>query len=252
MPLQLEKRDELPNGKLTIKAYKNTLATSKGTSYGRVQSPSDRVTLSNLSALIADRNPGIQPAMVSFVGRLLHEETVRQLRDGKNVEVLGIGTAYVATKGSMKGLNPSLSDVPKMILKFRTSKEVKKQMLGMSAKLVVPIEVKPIINTVIDMKSKKVNEIKNGSIIQIKGKNLRVEGNSTNNIGISLINGSGSRVNITVDSIIRNEPSTLEVVLPPSISVGFYFVEVRTQTKLKDGFSNTLKVGVSDFKIEVK
>lgn len=251
MPLQLERRDELPNGKVTVKAYKTTLATAKGTSYGRVQSPSNRVSLSNLSALIADRNPGIQPAMVSFVARLLHEETVRQLRDGKNVEVLGLGTAYVATKGAMKGLKPSLSDVPKMMLKFRASKETKKQMQGISAKMIVPVEIKPIVNTVIDMKTKKVNEVKIGTVVQIKGKYLRVEGDK-HEIGIYFVKATGQKVKISSDNIIRNDPSTIEFILPNSVLAGLYLVEVANQAKTKDAFSNNLRVGVSEFNVEVK
>ena len=247
MPLQLAKPDELPSGKLTIKAYKNTLSNARGTSYGRVQSPTDRINISNLSALIADRNPGIQPGMVSFVARLLHEETIRQLRDGKNVEVLGLGTAYVSTKG----LKPGVADVPKITLKFKTSKDAKKLMQGISAKLVVPMEVKPIINTVIDMKTKKESEIKVGTVVQVKGKKLRVEGNKSE-VGLFLIKGDGSKMNIPPANIIRNEPSTLEFILPNSITPGFYLVQVANQAKVKDTFSNTVRVGISEFKIEVK
>lgn len=251
MALQLEKRDELPRGRLTVKAYKNPLPSAQGTSYGRVQSPSDRVNLSNLTASIADRNPGIQPAMISFVARLLHEEIVRQLREGKNVEILGLGTAYVATKGSMKGLNPNVADVPKMTLKFKTSQGIKQQMQGMSAQLLVPVQVKPVINTVFDLKLKKMNETKGGSIIQIKGKHLRVEGNK-NEVGLFLIKSDGAKAKMPVDSILRNDPSTLLVSLPQNLAQGQYFIEVVNQSKIKDKFSNSVRVGVSEFRIEVK
>ena len=251
MPLQLGKPDELPSGKLTVKAYKNTLTTAKGTSYGRVQAPSDRVNISNLSALIADRNAGIQPGMVAFVARLLHEETVRQLRDGKSVEVLGLGTVFVSTKGALKGDKPGLADVPKMTLKFRAAKETKKLMQGISAQLVIPVEVKPVINTVIDMKTKKENELKTGTVVQIKGKKLRVEGNKTE-VGLALIKNDGTKINIPTANIIRNYPSTLEFILPTTITPSFYLIQVTNQGKVKDVFSNNVRVGTSDFKIEIK
>jgi len=251
MSLQLEKKDALPNGKLIVNAYRNSLPSAQGTSFGRIQSPSNRVTISNLSALIADRNPGIQPAMVAFVARLLHEETLRQLRDGKSVEVLGLGTAFIATKGSMKGLKPGLADVPKIILKFKASQGAKTHLQGISAKAVVAVEVKPVINTVIDMKTKKVNELKSGTVVQIKGYKLRVEGNKPE-VGLYLVKSDGTKIKIQQDNIIRNEPSTLEFILPNTATPAFYTIEVRNQSKSKDVFSNNLRVGISEFKIEVK
>lgn len=251
MALQLEKSDSLPNGRLAIKAYKNNLTTAKGTSFGRVEAPSNRVNISNLAALITDRNAGIQPGMVSFVARLLHEETVRQLREGKNVEVLGLGTVFVATKGSMKGLKPGVADVPKMTLRFRSAKEIRKIVQSISAGSVTPVEIKPEINVVYDMKTKKVNEVKQGSVMQIKGKKLRVEGNSAD-IGLYLVKSDGSKLKIPADHIIRNDPSTLEVILPASIPAVSYLVRIVNQGKVKNVFSNTIREGVSDFKIEIK
>jgi len=254
MPLQLEKPDNMPVSQLTIKAYKNYLkkVDSTDSSFGKVQAPSTRINISNLSALIADRHSGVEPAMISFVARLLHEETMRQLNEGKSVEVLGLGTVYITTKGSMKGLKPSIADVPKMVLKFRPSKEAKAKIKNIDGCLIVPITIVPVINIVEDMKTKDTTgNIKKGSVIKITGKRLRVEGNDSS-VGLFFVKDSGTRINVDKSLIIRNEPATLEVILPSDLEVGTYTIEVVNQGRFKDEFSRTIRKGVSEFTVKVE
>ena len=254
MPLQLERPDTMPISQLTIKAYKNnlTLPNATDSSYGRIQSPSARINISNLSALIADRHSGVEPAMISFVARLLHEETMRQLNEGKSVEVLGLGTVYITTKGSMKGHNPSIDDVPKMVIKFKPSKEAKAKIKNIDGCLIVPITISPIINMVEDMKTKDTTGlIKKGSIIKITGKRLRVEGNK-NEVGLFFIKDTGERIKINNALIIRNEPATLEVILPTDLNIGSYTIEIVNQGRFKNTFSKTIRKGVSTFSIKVE
>lgn len=254
MPLQLEKSDTMPISQLTIKAYKNYLGASgvMESSFGKVQAPSARVNISNLSALIADRNSGVEPAMISFVARLLHEETMRQLHAGKSVEVLGLGTVYVATKGAMKGLKPSLADVPKMVLKFKPSKIAKAKIRNIDSCLVVPVTITPVINLIEDLMTKDITGvIKKGSAIKIKGKRLRVEGNKSE-VGLFFVRDDGERFKIDINAIIRNEPATLEAILPTQIDIGTYTVEVVNQGKFKDTFSKNIRRGSSTFTVRVE
>lgn len=120
---------------------------------------------------------GIEPGMISYVARLLPEETMRQLKMGRNVEALGLGTLYVGTKGRIKGDKPSLSDLPKFVIKFRNAKETIKALENIKAGDVSAIENKPIISIIEDMVTKAQNtELKKGTVVRLKGKKLKIEG----------------------------------------------------------------------------
>ena len=252
MPLQLEKGDEKPISDIRINAYKNNLDKKGTSSDGRVQSPTKRITIANLSALIADRNSGVEPGMITFVARLLHEETIRQLHEGKSVEALGLGTVYIGIKGSMKGKNPSLSDVPKFVVKFRASKGVKLNLKDIKPGSITPIVSVPIINLIEDMKTKKINaELKKGTIVKLTGKKLRVEGVDSR-VGIYLNKDDGTFVRVEPSDILRNEPSCVEFILPTGVIAGLtYTISVKNQARVKGGFSKVLREGISDFDVKI-
>lgn len=252
MPLQLEKGDTKPVSDIRINAYKNYLDRNGKSSYGRVQSPTKRITVANLSALIADRHSGVEPGMISFVARLLHEETMRQLHEGKSVEALGLGTVYVGTKGSMKGENPNLSNAPKFVVKFRAAKGVCLNLKDIKVGSITSVVSLPIVNLIEDMKTKKVNtELKKGTIVKLTGKRLRIEGADTK-VGLYLCKEDGVLTKVDTNDILRNEPSCLEFILPNSVVVGAtYSIKIRNQAKIKTGFSKTLREGGSDFDVKI-
>ena len=252
MPLQLEKGDSKPISDIRINAYKNHFDKQGKSSFGRVSSPTKRITIANLSALIADRHSGVEPGMISFVARLLHEETMRQLHEGKSVEALGLGTVYVGTKGSMKGENPSLADVPKFVVKFRASKGLNLNLKDIKAGSVTPILSVPIINLIEDMKTKKVNtEVKKGTIVKLQGKRLRIEG-SDSTVGLYLVKEDGNKIPVDKADILRNDPSCIEFVLPSLAVVGTsYSILIKNQARAKNGFSKTIREGISGVEIKV-
>ncbi len=252
MSLQLEKGDAMPISDISINAYKNNFDKNGISSYGRVNSPTKRISIANLAALISDRHSGIEPGMISYVARLLHEETVRQLHEGKSVEALGLGTVYVGTKGSMKGSTPSLSDAPKFVVKFRAATEIKLNLQNLKIGSITPIVCVPIINLIEDMKTKKVNsELKKGTVVKLTGKRLRVEGTNVG-VGVYLNKDDGGFVKIPARELLRNEPSCLEFVLPSEVVLGAtYSIEVRNQARIKKGFSKTVRSGFCDAEIKI-
>ncbi|MGP1439678.1 MAG: DUF4469 domain-containing protein [Treponema sp.] len=252
MPLQLERGDEKPISDIRINSYKNYLDKKGSSSFGRVQSPTKRINIANLAALIADRHSGIEPGMISYVARLLHEETMRQLHEGKSVEALGLGTVYVGTKGSMKGENPSVADVPKFVVKFRTSKGLKLNLKDIKAGSVTNIDSVPVINVIEDMRTKKTDsEVKKGTIVKLTGKRLRVEGVDSS-VGLYLDKGDGVATKVDKADILRNEPSCIEFILPSGLLVGTsYAIKIKNQAKVKNGFSKRVREGVSGVDIKV-
>ena len=248
--LELEKVGKKPNAKLTIKAFKNYLRGGKD-SFGRVQAPSERVSLANLAALIADRHAGIEPGLISYVARLLNEEIIRQLRDGKSVEALGLGTLYVAAKGAIKGESPQAGDVQKIVLKFKSSRGAQAELADIKPSLVVAMEALPVFNTVEDLKNHKVNStLKKGTVVCIKGKRLRLDGDKPS-VGLYFVGSTGVETKIAGTDILRNTPSMIEFLLPQTFTAGTYTLKVANQSKLKAGFSKRVAVGFSEFSVEV-
>ena len=252
MSLQLEKGDKTPISSVTLNALKNNLDKTGKTSYGRVRSNSKRITIANLAAVISERHVGIEPGMITYVARLLHEETMRQLKSGRSVEALGLGTVYVGTKGSMKGDNPSLSDVPKFVVKFRNAKETVKALENIKVGDVTPIVLVPVINIIEDLITHKENsELKKDTIVKITGKRLRIEGNNID-CGIYFSKEDGSFVKVNKTAIIRNEPSCLEFILPSGLVAGsLYSIVIKNQNRNKKGFSKNLRVGTSEDEIKI-
>ena len=252
MPLQLEKGDKSPVSSMIVNAFKNNFDKSGKSSYGRVRSNSKRVSIANLAAIIAERHVGIEPGMISYVARLLHEETMRQLKIGRSVEALGLGTMYIGTQGSMKGENPSIADVPKFVVKFRNAKETLKALESIKVDNVTVIDGNPIINIIEDMKTKKQNtELKKDTIVRLIGKKLRIEGSHTT-CGLYLNKEDGSFTKVDITNIIRNEPSCLEFILPTGLQVGaLYTITIKNQGRVKGGFSKNLRVGTSTNSIKI-
>ncbi|MGP1438940.1 MAG: DUF4469 domain-containing protein [Treponema sp.] len=252
MALELEKINEKPIAEIRINSYKNNFDKTEATSFGRVEKPSKRVTVANLVALIADRHVGVEPGMIGFVARLLNEEIMRQLEEGKSVEALGLGTVYVGIRGTMKGQQPSIADVPNFVIKFRPAKTTKMKLKNIKPGSITPIKNVPVINLIEDMKTKKHDsDLKAGTIVRLCGKRLRVEGTNSE-VGLYLIKEDNSTVKVDKADIIRNEPSTLEFILPSTVKPGsFYSIVIKNQGKVKDGFSKTLRVGTSQSDVKI-
>ena len=256
MALQLEKGDEMVKSKVRVTAYQNHLVKNGTASYGRVQAPSERVNVSNLVASLATRNLGIDPGILHYAAKLFHEEIMRQLEEGKSVEVLGIGTAYISTKGGMKGLNPNLADVPKMTLRFKPAKEIKKKLKLIKVDSVDEAKILPEINSIEDKRTGIIDgDVKKGSVLKVKGRRLRVEsdGNPTHKVGIYCVRDTGEKKIVPQENIYVNEPTTLLFLLPNDVTVGAsYTLEVITQKKYGDGkYAKTAKTGVSKHSFKI-
>ena len=242
MPLQLEKADVIPKGQLVIKAYKNALRGQEGSTYAKVQPLTDTITMSNLTALIAERNPGIEPALVHLVARIANKEIKQQVALGKKVEIMGIGTAYLGLSKGIKKLNPSIEDIPPVALKFKTSRLMKSYLKGITVKSVYLEEYKPEIKEVIDLDRKTKFDIKKGNIVQLKGKNLKVEGNLTE-VGLFIIVESGGFFKISPNELLRNENGCIEFIMDKGNSSTNIKILIKKQRKYKTKYSTNLVEG---------
>ena len=94
---------QIPEHRVSMVLYKNRFDKTGESFYGRVHRSNKTLSLENLISLIDERDTGISAHLVQHSAQLLHEEIMRQLRQGKAVNVLGIGTFYLAADGIVKG-----------------------------------------------------------------------------------------------------------------------------------------------------
>ena len=150
---------QIPEHRVSMVLYKNRFDKTGESFYGRVHRSNKTLSLENLISLIDERDTGISAHLVQHSAQLLHEEIMRQLRQGKAVNVLGIGTFYLAADGIVKGKNPVPADAPPLCLRFTPSAEVNKSLKKLSVSLVVQSQHDPQIDAVRDLFSQKDNEI---------------------------------------------------------------------------------------------
>ena len=241
MPLQIEKPDQEIQGTINIKAYKAGVPNSKKGLIGRIDSSSNIVTLSNIAASIADKHPGIHPTMIHTVARLLNEEITQQVMNGFSTEVLGLATARLGFRGGFKE-NLELSEKNYFTVVTRKSKTITEKLKGIKLNNIELITNPIKILSVFDILNKKDSDHISASkaIIQIKGRNIKVDGNDADSpalcfeeVGVS----SPSTHAIYVKKLMTNGSSVVEVsIKEANLTAGKkYNMYIRKSFKKKDG-----------------
>lgn len=250
MPLQLEKFDELPQSKLIVNVYPMSLQGYENRSVGRIKQDKKAIDLSNLTALVQEKNSGLNGGMVALIIKLLHEETLKQIREGRRVEVFGIGTAYLGCKGKMKTLNPSPEDVPNVVMKFKASRTVQKLVKPLKIfRIERPRNLPMFLPEIVDLKTHKIQniKIKKDMILQFRGTNLKVEGESSD-VGFFILDDEGHEFKIYASDLLINENKRIVTRLHPSMVVGKnYTFDVRKQKKYKGKWGKVLYGNIGYF-----
>lgn len=226
-------------GSLDVTLYANT--NGKEGFYARVSRRT--VTLENLIADIAHSNSGVSQLMVQHIASLLQDEIVRLLGLGFSVNLLELGTLYLAAEGSINGT--SLSDIPPLTVHFTPSDLIKQKAAAMKVEHVLLGNGNPRIVRVEDTFNKNsetaVNTISVNRVARIVGARLKMaraeEGDGTfapgNGVYIVpvLADGSADKDESNwqeVSVIAKNKPSTIEFYVPESLASPECYVAVKT------------------------
>ncbi len=82
------------------------------------------INLNHLVTGICNKHSGLDPYVINHAAELLKQEIREELHNGKAVNVLELGTLYLAPVDSISTLNPKLEDMPKVAPKFTVSKDL--------------------------------------------------------------------------------------------------------------------------------
>lgn len=206
---------------VSVTLHTNRLNENDGY-YGKITR--NTVTLENIIAEIQERNSGIDPYMVQHVAHLLEDTILSLLAQGKAVNVLNLGTLYVAVSGGINGANPSATAVNGFAAKFTPSTSTNQAVASIVVDKVVVSQTAPLINTVECLwNAMDPNTIRPGKMVRLTGSRLRL-GETNSGIAFVPLDTEGNPSDnpddaIAVDAtmVMVNNPKTLEFYAPDSL-----------------------------------
>lgn len=226
--LKLEKKDT----KLTVLLNKNQLDDS--THVGKLIR--NTFSVENLIQEIVDTNTGVDYLMVSHAGELLKREILRQVQKGYAVNVLGLGTLYLAPGGAVKGGdNPSVTDIPGFTARFTPSAEAKEAASSVQAELVVKNDTTPLVSSIMNLSTGKDDGVLTaGKSVRLTGSRLKTGGTGSGIFFVPCDAAGNAETDeskwtaVNADFFPRNTNKTLEFECPAAAAATKFLIAVRT------------------------
>ena len=229
-------------GSLDVTLY-NSFNSENGF-YGRVSRRT--VDLENIIADIAKENVGVTPLMIQHIASLLQSQILRLLGLGFSVNILELGTIYLAAEGTIKGM--ALSDIPTLTARFTPSTLLKEKAASVKVEHVLMGSGAPVIvstTDTFDTSEDSKGILTSGRVARITGRHLRLrqkekddDGDADERNGIFFVPltedgamNSNESMWIKASNVIKNTPSVLEFYVPEDINVeSRYRIAVRTDS----------------------
>lgn len=219
---------------LSVKLTKNQFSNAENSFIGRVTR--NTVTLENLIASIAKKNEGVSPYMIEHVANLLGDEMLLACQNGKSVDVLGLGTIYIAVSGSVNGEKPSESSIPGFKLNFTMSPKTQTVLNNLKVDQVVISDSCPVFDRIINVFDQNENRIlTKDKGVKIIGSKLKLLGEDS---GIWFVpvdeEGNASKdestwISVASSTISVNKPKSLEFYVPSELTGNEYRIVIRTR-----------------------
>ncbi len=162
------------NSLLSVTLCKSAL-TKDGEHYARVTR--NTVTLENMIANINNENRGLDPYLIQHAATLLQQQILKELSVGNSVNILDLGTLYIAIKGTIKGNKPDAADFPDFIAKFTPSALTNEAVSKLVVDKIVFADNTPQISVITDLWTNQENSvISQGKTCKITGNHLKLGG----------------------------------------------------------------------------
>lgn len=240
---------------LSVTLQKNNLSPSENSFIGHVTR--NVLTLSNLIANIAEKNAGLSSYTIEHSAKLLSDEILKGCRNGYAVDVLGLGTLYIAISGAVTGEKPNGTSIPGFKICFAPSAKTKAMAENIKVDKVIIANNAPSFDKIINVFNQNEEHVlMKGKGVKILGEKLKIMGDDSG-IWFAPIDERGEAIKdetkwilVNATTISINKPKTLEFYVPDDIEVGSYRLVVRTRygsgdkllKSLVEGFSSVVKI----------
>lgn len=233
---------------LSVTLHENNF-TKDGTYYATVSR--NTATFKNILSEIAEDNKGMDPFMLQYAAILIQKKILKMLEQGKAVNVLDLGTMYIAMKCNAKGKS-DVSENGSFYIKFTPTALANEAISSLSVDKIVYADGSPEITSIKDLSNvESVGSLSKGKPCRVTGSRLKLGGDGWG-IYFAPIDSDGklntdetSWVKVNESDIFRNKPSELNFFVPHSIAEDNYQIVLRTAYLGKDKSRKTMVETVS-------
>lgn len=234
---------------LSVTLHENNF-TKDGTYYATVSR--NTATFKNILSEITEDNKGMDPFMLQFAAILIQKKILKLLEQGKAVNVLDLGTMYIAMKCNAKGKS-DVAENGSFCIKFTPTTLANRAISSLSVDKIVYADASPEIVSVADLsKAEQNNSLAKGKPCRISGSRLKLGGNGCG-IFFAPVDSAGnmnddeaSWTSVSHSTIFRNMPSELNFFVPDSLEEGKYKIVLRTAYLGKDKSRKNIVEAASD------
>lgn len=203
-----------------------------------VRVPRDKVDFDNIVSEIAADYPSLDPYVIIHSAELLKSQIIKFLNQGRAVDVLELGTMYLAPTGTVGKENPQVSDLPDISIKFTPSTQAKEAISGISANSFMISSSAPQISVITSLYDGGTDgTVYKNYLVQLSGGKLKVDvETSTSGIFFVPLTSTGEPdpdestwLSVDTSYMPKNTAGNL-MFYPPSLATAGekYFIAVRT------------------------
>lgn len=234
---------------LSVTLHENNF-TKDGSYYATVSR--NTATFKNILSEIAEDNKGMDPFLLQFAAILIQKKILKMLEQGKAVNVLDLGTMYIAMKCNAKGKS-DVSESGNFYIKFTPTPLANEAITSLSVDKIVYADGSPEITRIEDLSdTESEGKLTKGKPCRITGSRLKLGGE---NWGIyfapvdsegNLNSDESQWIKTDESSLFRNKPSELNFFVPDSLSEGSWKIVLRTSYLGKGTSRKTMLETISE------
>lgn len=209
------------------------------------------VNIDNLITEICEKNPAYNEYELKKFAKDLKAGILSNLSNAKSVNLLDLGTLYIALSGGMKIAPKTASEVSSLTVKFTPSKSLLESVGKIEIDKIVYADSAPLISNVKCLwEGLAEKTVKSRKLVSITGNRLKLEGAECGLYFCPVTENGEAETDETKwlkCVVTRNLPKTLEAYVPDNLTDGEkYAVAIKTRPTADGtysiGFSENLKV----------
>ena len=208
------------------------------------------VNIDNLITEICEKNPAYNEYELKKFAKDLKAGILSNLSNAKSVNLLDLGTLYIALSGGMKIAPKTASEISSLTVKFSPSKTLTESVGKIEIDKIVYTDSAPLISKVKCLwEGLTEKAVKSGKLVSITGSRLKLEGAECGLYFCPVDENGEAEADETKwlkCVVTRNLPKTLEAYVPDNLTPGEkYAVAIKTRPTADGtysvGFSENLK-----------
>ena len=235
---------EVKEGKVTAQLYDLYITERKDDYSARIVTRESR-SISDLARLAVGKRTDLNINTLISSYNLLKEVAVQQLVDGSNVE-FGLGISGLVIGGAFIGESAQFDPaVHTLSVSTVLSADVREALTRVQIKMLGVAKTDPMISKVIDVTTGEVNTtLTPGGGLNLEGLRIRVVGEDPA-VGIAFRSVNGDEtVKVPMTSLLVNNPSAISLIIPATLEVGEYYLELTTQFSNSNGLLKSPRTAV--------